>query len=338
MIMALVVIGGMFGGQASVSAADTSTSSTPFLIQERELFSVIGQPVKVDFHVVGGTAPYRWSLLSSGLPEGVFLDREVGQLLGTPGSTGRFSFTLQVQDAVGSSTSKLLELNVRFVNELPPARDVLSRVETLVIDLDDITEQQLDLLVERFPDDAPLIYVGPNATPTILKVNIAQMRIQPNGLYRVEGGTPSTLNETHKYSDVYYVDTNGRRHAFPTEGVFRSWYKEDPKIESVPDWKISNIPLRKNVTFRPGTSIRLEGTREFYYVQSNRTLKKFLDEATYQRLASTITQTVLQSAHEFVSILPLAHVADYQLDTDVISRVSDMPTMTQFPALPGQEL
>jgi hypothetical protein len=179
------------------------------------------------------------------------------------------------------------------------------------------------LLVDTFPDDAPLIYVGPNAPTSILKVNIAQMRIKPNGLYRVEGGTPSTVNEAHKYSDVYYVDPTGRRHAFSTESVFKSWYKDEPTIEAVPDWKISNIPLRQNVTFRPGTIVRLEDTQEFYHVAPHRTLKKF----------QTAPQTLVT-----VPILPLAHVADYTMDMNTIMTSNDMMTMYPLPTQPGQEM
>ncbi len=155
------------------------------------------------------------------------------------------------------------------------------------------------------------------------------MRIKPNGLYRVEGGTPSRVNENHKYSDVYYVDPVGRRHAFPTESTFNSWYEKEPTIEAVPDWKISNIPLRKNVTFRPGSFVRLENTREFYRVMPERTLRRFQDEATFQRLITS---------NNIVPVLPLANIADYHMDVNPIKSGNDLTTLLRIPTQPGEEM
>ncbi len=316
----------------------TSTLS----IQETGFTAIIGQGLTFPLHVVGGAAPYSWSLIANGLPDGVFFDREAGRLLGAPDRTGRFLFTVNVRDSQGLSVDKQLTLVVGMAGEVLVTPEAMQQegqtIEPLVINLDEITDQQLQLLVDTFADDAPLIYVGPNAPESILKVNIAQMRIKPHGLYRVEGGTASTVNEAHPYSDVYYVDPAGRRHAFPTEQVFRSWYKEEPKIESVPDWKIANIPLRKNVSFRPGSVVRLENTQEFYRVMPNRTLKKFQDEKTYQSLVPSLQPMADRNMLEQPSVLPLIHFAEYQLDASTINTVSDLPTIGSLPMYPVDEM
>jgi hypothetical protein len=329
--MMLVMLGGLATVQSSVLAAETSSTSE---IPSQTFSVMVNQPLRVTLQVEGGTAPYRWSMVQTVLPEGMFFDAATGLLWGTPVRVGESRFSVQATDGMGLSFTKMLTVNVHsgevvvtptttvgFAPTVTITQPTLP--EPISIDLNTITDSELKLLVDTFPDDAPLIYVGPNAPTSILKVNIAQMRIKPNGLYRVEGGTASTVNESHKYSDVYYVDPTGRRHAFSTESVFKSWYKDEPTIEAVPDWKISNIPLRQNVTFRPGTIVRLEDTQEFYHVAPHRTLKKF----------QTAPQTLVT-----VPILPLAHVADYTMDMNTIMTSNDMMTMYPLPTQPGQEM
>jgi len=344
--MGFLVAAGCLVSKSAVLAADattvvdissTSTSimeptvltftaaTSSFAIQEQEFVGVLGQSVQADLHVVGGTAPYRWSLIASGLPDGVFFDQTTGRLGGSPNRTGRFTFTVQADDAMRTTVSKVLTLNVVMADD-PRLNQGNGAVvpQPVIIDLDNITDAQLAYLVDAFHDDAPLIYVGPNAPTSILKINIAQMRIKPNGLYRVDGGTASMVNETHKYADVYYVDPNGRRHAFPTEAVFQSWYPGEATIVNVPDWKISNIPLRQNVSFRPGTIVRLESTQEYYRVLPGRTLKKI------EGMVTNGTQTT--------PVLLLSQIADYVFDGGAAQSWNDGSQTMGSTLNPGSEM
>lgn len=373
--MACLVLGGVGLVQSAAHAADLTTSTTPLvtvttdttsstnfvvtpvailattttpvlMIEDQNFVAVVGQPMTLTLHAAYGTAPYQWALISNGLPEGVFFNQETGQVVGSPGRTGHFTFTVQLRDAAQVVATKQLALDVYLADAVPATFPNASSTATdldvspVIIDLSNVTPDQVSTLVDVFPDTAPLIYVGPNAPTSILKINIAQMRIKPNGLYRIEGGTLSTVNESHRYSDVYYVDETGRRHAFPTEQVFKSWYNTEPTIESVPDWKIANIPLRENVTYRPGTVVRLENTQEYYRVLPKHTLKKFQDEATYQRLASAANPIPAGSpmATRVVSVLPLAQVADYTMDVNPITSMSDVPTLGNLPLSPWAEM
>ncbi len=64
----------------------------------------------------GGAGPYTWILSGGNLPSGLALNATTGQIAGTPSSAGSSSFTVQVQDALGQSSSRSLSLNVNNVN------------------------------------------------------------------------------------------------------------------------------------------------------------------------------------------------------------------------------
>lgn len=60
----------------------------------------------------GGTAPIQWSLSVGTLPDGLFLDLVTGTISGTPTTPGTSNFTVQAQDASGSTVTKALSIVV----------------------------------------------------------------------------------------------------------------------------------------------------------------------------------------------------------------------------------
>ena len=54
----------------------------------------------------GGSTPYTYSLLSGALPAGTSLDSTTGLVSGTPTTAGNFSYTIQVSDNLGDTTSQ----------------------------------------------------------------------------------------------------------------------------------------------------------------------------------------------------------------------------------------
>ena len=51
---------------------------------------------------------------------------------------------------------------------------------------------------------------------------------------------------------VYYVGTDGKRHAFPNSEVFFSWYSGFDAVRAVTPQQLGQYALGMNVTFRPG--------------------------------------------------------------------------------------
>ena len=75
--------------------------------------------------VLGGTAPYAYSIVAGSLPPGVQLGSD-GSLSGTPTVSGRFNFTVQVKDAKGSVAEREYQIDVA---EQPEAEKIRSTVQ-----------------------------------------------------------------------------------------------------------------------------------------------------------------------------------------------------------------
>lgn len=319
-LMTFVLAGGIFALQQGVQAAESLPA--PLVFQTTNLHAVLGRTLTLPLQVNGGTAPYSWMLEGSRLPDGIFFDRDGGRLIGSPGSTGSFPFTVRVEDVTGSSTVQALTLNVGMAGS---EYDVTTQSleTTITVNLD--TLEGLDQLLAAYDDSSPLIYVGPNAPTSIQKINIAQMRIKPNSLYRVEEDTSS---------NVYYIGADARRHIFATEDVLRSWYPVEPTIQQVPAWKISNILMGKNVTFRPGTIVHLEGTQQYYVVLSDRVLRKFQDIDTYLAFLKAHPEN---KANVYAPILPVTSMGDYVVDTQMVTMTESYTTLRSA-NVPGDEM
>ncbi|MEK6713617.1 MAG: putative Ig domain-containing protein [Nitrospirota bacterium] len=78
-------------------AIEITTSSTVNLYQGASGSNIV-------FTASGGTAPYSW-VVSGNLPAGLVLDGQTGIVSGTPVKPGIYTFTLQITDATGVSSS-----------------------------------------------------------------------------------------------------------------------------------------------------------------------------------------------------------------------------------------
>ncbi len=54
---------------------------------------------------------------------------------------------------------------------------------------------------------------------------------------------------------VYFVGNDGKRHAFPNEKVYHSWYPNFSNVTVIGALAMSNLPIGKNITYRPGVKL-----------------------------------------------------------------------------------
>lgn len=57
------------------------------------------------FSAVGGVAPYTWSIIAGAFPDGLSINPATGEVSGTPITAGPFSYTVQVTDFLGNTST-----------------------------------------------------------------------------------------------------------------------------------------------------------------------------------------------------------------------------------------
>lgn len=82
------------------------------------------------------------------------------------------------------------------------------------------------------------------------------------------------------FGTVYYIDSQGVRHPFPNQLTYESWYGKDfSRIVTVSNDILSNYPLGKNITIRPGTSlVKVRTAPQVYAVEQGGVLRELQSE------------------------------------------------------------
>lgn len=100
------------------------------------------------------------------------------------------------------------------------------------------------------------------------------------GLVRAESVVPGDLIKTAKNPTVYYYGYDGKRHAFPLEKVYFSWYSNFNGIKTVTDGELAGMPLGHNIVVRPGTwLVKLVTDPKVYAIEPEGTLRHITSAA-----------------------------------------------------------
>ncbi len=84
---------------------------------------------------------------------------------------------------------------------------------------------------------------------------------------------------------VYYLASDGKRHAFPNEKVFYTWFDNfDEVIEVTAEW-MAGVTLGSNVTYHPGTKmVKFQTVRTVYAVEQGSVLRAIASEEVAEAL------------------------------------------------------
>lgn len=112
-LLLTISLGGCVGLAQAAAPIKLATTSLPA--------ATVGAAYQQQLNVTGGAAPYSWSVLSGGLPDGLALNPVNGQITGTATASGPWVYSYPFQAYIGVTDSKLATAAASFtINVLPP--------------------------------------------------------------------------------------------------------------------------------------------------------------------------------------------------------------------------
>ncbi len=79
---------------------------------------------------------------------------------------------------------------------------------------------------------------------------------------------------------VYYYGADGKKHAFPTESVYFTWYSSYANMMTVSQSYVNALPTGGAVTYRPGSVlVKFTGSTTVYAVADGQVLRPIMNEA-----------------------------------------------------------
>lgn len=158
--------------------------------------------------------------------------------------------------------------------------------------------------------------------PILIKETKAHMLVK-----LLDDGNP----ETQEDSTVYYLGADGKRHLFPNQSVFNSWYCDFSKVVSVEPRTLAKYPIGKNVTYRPGLNmVKFPTNPNVYVVQPGRVLRHIKDEAAAISMFSS-------NWAKLVYDLSDTTYGDY-IFGDELAAITDLSVLNQSPSYPSGEM
>jgi photosystem II stability/assembly factor-like uncharacterized protein len=153
---------------------------------------------------------------------------------------------------------------------------------------------------------------GNTATISVTIPASSYTSANPGSLVKMACEDGSEVNDPCRA--VYYLDTTyGKRHAFPNEKVYFSWYADFDDVIIVTDSYMASLTLGKNVTYHPGLKlVKFITVNTVYAVGTGGELRGINSEAT----ASAIYGT---NWNHMVDDISDAFHGNYVFGTDITS-------------------
>ena len=211
---------------------------------------------------------YSWSLRSGSLPSELTLGSN-GMLYGTAHSAGTWMFTARVTDGPTIIAEKQLTLRVGYIGSSTPSSPPVTVPSSW-------PATSTGTVTPPSTNYTPPSSYTPNAgmDQASLLANLARLNISTNSLVRVTYD-PSGVND----SMVYYIGSDGKRHAFPHTNIYNSWYPTMSGIRTIQSWELASIPLGKSIFYRPGTSIlKFDTIPHLYVTEADGSLRRLSGE------------------------------------------------------------
>lgn len=112
---------------------------------------------------------------------------------------------------------------------------------------------------------------------------------------------------------VYYYGLDGKKHLFPSESVYKSWYGSFSNVVTITKGTMAGMSTGENVTYRPGTSlVKFSSSTTVYAVDVNETLRPIMNEAAAKAIYGT-------RWNSYVVTIPASQRNDYKIGSKIYS-------------------
>ncbi len=120
---------------------------------------------------------------------------------------------------------------------------------------------------------------------------------------------------------VYYIGTDGKRHAYTSGRVFLTWYQNFDGVQTVAPQTLSGYPLGKNVTYRPGSRmVKFASLNKVYAITRGASLRWVKTEEVARALYGADWNTKIDD-------IPDAFYNDYSFGPDIDTAASYVPSV-----------
>lgn len=133
------------------------------------------------------------------------------------------------------------------------------------------------------------------------------------------------LVKSSESSAVYYVTIDGKRHAFPNQAIYSTWYPDFSTVQTISVTDLATLSLGANVQYRPGVRmVKFESLAKTYAVGKGGNLRWITSEATAAALYGANWNTKIDDISDSLYM-------NYHFGADIVNAIDYSPSdeMTQ---------
>jgi len=140
--------------------------------------------------------------------------------------------------------------------------------------------------------------------------NLSSMGLPVNSLVKLPDDGNGVTQED---SAVYYIGSDGKRHAFPNSKIYFTWYSSFDNVKIITLSQLASIPLGSNVRYKPGSRmIKFTTDLKVYAIDAKGTLRWVKTEDLAKALYGNDWNTKIDDLSD-------AFFGNYSFGTDVNS-------------------
>ncbi|MFA6604287.1 MAG: phosphodiester glycosidase family protein [Patescibacteria group bacterium] len=140
-------------------------------------------------------------------------------------------------------------------------------------------------------------------------------------------GCPAGAGANHPCRAVYYWGGDGKRHAFPNERTYFSWYADFSAVQTVDATALASLMLGPNITYRPGLRLlKFPSEGKVYAVARGGELRWMATEAAAANSYGSDWNRKIDDLSE-------AFAGDYRIGT-IINTAADYSAAAELAAAP----